>query len=155
MSIWQDKNAINLKRIFKGFGIDLLEELRVPGDTPKQYPRIDLGTPDFKYGIEIKSSRVDLRSGFGLNQEKFAYGYVVCPMEITDVVIGHLYLRGFHSTGVIDTDGDTYWIVKPARFNSSSLYKNTNDIADIFMNAGDIGFLNYSKKQQDLEFLEV
>ena len=96
---------------------------RVPGSK-----RIDLGTSDFKYGIEIKKTVADFNSGCGLNQERFAYGYVLCPRRIAAPIIGHLYLQGFSYTGLISVDDDDHFeILKPATFNPNSFYQQEGE----------------------------
>ena len=112
-SYFQERHG---NRLAKGFaeacGLHFYEEL------PLGKRRIDLGTDDHQFGIEIKSSVADLKSGCGLNQELFEYGYVVAPMNIACQVIGHLYMCGMENTGFIGiTDDDKYTLVKPAKAN--------------------------------------
>ena len=61
-------------------GITLYDEMPVT-EGRRTTKRIDLGTPDYRYGIEIKSGTVDLKSGCGLNQEKFIYPYVLIHVK--------------------------------------------------------------------------
>lgn len=114
--------------------------------------RIDLGTLDGRFGIEIKRNTVDLKSGCGLNQEKYTFGYVCAPLKIAHQVIGYLYMNGMEHTGVIaiDDDGD-YTLVKNALPNKSFLggYFITNEIERVFVdnnaiynrNTGDWGYI--------------
>ena len=92
----------------------------------REYPlgggcRCDLGGiyGGNSYGIEVKTSIPDMRSGFGLNQEKFDFGYLAVLPAMVEFAIGHLYVKGFHKTGVIavDVENNCYEIVKPAEFN--------------------------------------
>ena len=106
------------------FLIELFSEgcdLRFFEEMPVGKHRIDLGTNDYRYGIEIKSNVGDLKSGCGLNQENFAFGYVVAPLNIACQVIGYLYMRGMENTGFIGiTNDDKYTLVKPATMNIRS-----------------------------------
>lgn len=118
MSNYQDKHARFMITIFDYLGIELCEELNIPGTTH----RIDLGSRDFKYGIEIKSGSADFATGCGTNQEYFAYGYLLCSDHFSAPAIGRLYQKGMFHTGVIVWDGYYYRIIKPARYNHNSLW---------------------------------
>lgn len=131
LSDFQERCSTLIKPWFlKEFGIALFDEMDVGPVWDKYRGRkgygrrsIDLGTTDFKYGIEIKKSMADARTGYGLNQESFAYGYVLCPDRIVEPMIGHLYIGGYSCTGVITiSDNDEFEIVKPARYNHNSCY---------------------------------
>ena len=98
-----------LMQVFKG--IDFVPELRIGNK------RIDLGTQDGEYGIEIKSSHSDLKSGSGLNQEEFEYGYVACPKDLVCYAIGWLYVNGMEKTGVLLIERDGVSLIKPAVWN--------------------------------------
>lgn len=99
----------NLMEVFKE--IPFVPELRVGKK------RIDLGTQDGQYGIEIKSCHSDLKSGAGLNQEEFEYGYVACPKELVCYAIGYLYVNGMKKTGVLLIEHDGVSLIKPAIWN--------------------------------------
>lgn len=110
-SRFQDYHGDALKRIFREhLGIDFISEMPC-GDGC----RIDLGTSDMKYGIEIKSNITDLKSGYGLNQDKFCWGYVVAPRQLMCQTVGYLYMRGMERAGVIGiAEDDSYYLAKPA-----------------------------------------
>lgn len=142
-SYWQDLVAEKVISLFDIFGIELIEEFGF-FDDEEHLRRVDLGSGDFKYGIEIKSGKADLKTGYGLNQESFAYGYVICPEKIVDTVIGYLYINDYHHTGVLAfTDEKKIICYKSASYNSLTPYgdKHKDDIADIYMNVGDIMWL--------------
>lgn len=110
-SYFQEKHSKVLKEIFSSEGVYFIEELQVG-----RHNRIDLGTMDQKYGIEIKSGVVDLKSGCGLNQEAFAFPYIVIPEKNLVQAIGWLYVNGMNRTGVICIDdNDKYFMAKAAR----------------------------------------
>lgn len=69
---------------------------------------IDFGTDDGEFGIELKSSKQDLMSGYGLNQELFKYGFVLVPTKLIKYTIGHLIVEGYKRTGVLYFKNDDY-----------------------------------------------
>ena len=110
-SDFQRYHGRRLQEAFSEIGIHLIEEMQVG-----KHGRIDLGTADGKYGIEIKSGVTDLKSGCGLNQEAFAYPYLVIPEKNLVQAIGHLYVKGMNRTGVICiTDDDKFFMAKAAK----------------------------------------
>lgn len=110
-SDFQQYHGRRIQEVFYENGIHLIEEMRVG-----KHRRIDLGTADGKYGIEIKSGVADLKSGCGLNQEAFAYPYLVIPEKNLVQAIGTLYVKGMNRTGVICiADDDTYFMAKAAK----------------------------------------
>lgn len=94
MSDFQNYHASRLKEAFYEFAT-FIDEM------PTKQGRIDLGTVDMKYGIEIKSSVGDLKSGYGLNQEEFAYPYVLVPQKCVTQALGWLQQQFMYRTGVI------------------------------------------------------
>ena len=114
-SYFQQHHGDQLARIFaEACELLFYEEMTIEGG------RIDLGTDDNQYGIEIKSSVGDLKSGCGLNQEFFEFGYVAAPLKIACQVIGYLYMCCMDNTGFIGiTDDDRYCLVKPAKANTN------------------------------------
>lgn len=139
-SDFQEYHSNFLKELFsEGCDLRFFEEMSVGKH------RIDLGTSDYCYGIEIKSSIGDLKSGCGLNQENFAFGYVVAPLNIACQVIGYLYMCGMENTGFIGiTNDDKYTLVKPAILNTRSKgSKNFNVIASLIGSADKIAHLFY------------
>lgn len=98
-----------LMQVFKD--IAFVPELRIGNK------RIDLGTQDGEYGIEIKSCHADLKSGYGLNQEEFEYGYVACPKDLVCYAIGWLYVNGMEKTGVLMLEKNAVSLIKPAVWN--------------------------------------
>lgn len=116
--------------------------------------RIDLGTDDGRFGIEIKSNTVDLKSGCGLNQEKYTFGYVCAPLKIAHQVIGYLYMKGMENTGVIaiDNDGD-YTLIKGASPNKGLPcdYFITNQIERVFFDNGAI----YNRNTGTWGYIEI
>lgn len=119
-----------LMEVFKD--IPFVPELKVG----KGY--IDLGTQDGVYGIEIKSSIGDLKSGNGLNQENFEYGYVACPRNLLCQTIGYLYLCGMEHSGVLMIEEDGVSMIKPAKWNMDKCRKKPTPIMKAFMNADNI-----------------
>ena len=151
-SEWQNFHSENLYNIFSSFGIELYAELHIHKNLSRSV-RIDLGSKDFKYGVEIKSGMGDLKTGCGLNQELFAYGYVVCPEKIAPYVIGYLFLNDMNYTGVISWDGERYEFLKPARFNPNSFCEHMN-LAEELLSLGDIGHLIEARKHNQQYELE-
>ena len=101
---------------------DIFSELELQDEMPVGKKRVDLGTLDYRYGIEIKSGHGDLKSGCGLNQCKFSYGYIICPEKLVPYAIGYLYLKGMQETGVIGIDdNNNYLMFKPASFNTHTM----------------------------------
>lgn len=86
---------------------------------------IDLGTQNMEYGIEIKSGVGDLKSGCGLNQNNFKYGYVLIPEKCECQCIGYLFIKGMRNTGVIvSTEKNKIHLVKPAYANATKNGEN-------------------------------
>ena len=87
--------------------------------------RCDLGgTFDgMSYGIEVKTSVADMNTGYGLNQEKYDFGYLAVPKRLVKYAIGHLHINGYYKTGVIAVDekNNSYQVVKNAMFNPKEL----------------------------------
>lgn len=111
-SDFQRYYSCGLIEVFKD--IPFIPELRIGKG------RIDLGTKDGKYGIEIKSSVGDLKSGCGLNQENFEYGYVACPENVICQAIGYLYLCDMKHSGVLMLKGNGIKMIKPAIWNADN-----------------------------------
>jgi hypothetical protein len=65
--------------------------------------RCDLGGiyEGYSYGIEIKISIADMNTGYGMNQEKFNFGYLAVPEKLVKYAIGYLYVNGLRNTGVL------------------------------------------------------
>ena len=95
---------------------------------------IDLGTEDYQYGIEIKSSVADLKSGCGLNQEEFEYPYLLIAERHLIQAVGWLYVCGMERTGVICTtnDNEAYHLSKFAIPRSYSAIGSRDKIARLF-----------------------
>lgn len=131
-SDFQEYHSGVLMDLFKqGCDLQFVEEFSVGKH------RIDLGTSDYRYGIEIKSSVGDLKSGCGLNQENFEFGYVVAPLSIACQVIGYLYMCGMENTGFIAIANDKYTMVKPAIANINSKFNGNISVFDSLIGSAD------------------
>lgn len=116
--------------------------------------RIDLGTQDGVYGIEIKSSVSDLKSGNGLNQENFEYGYVACPRNILCQTIGYLYLCGMEHSGVLMVEKNCVAMIKPAVWNSEKCRENPLPVMKRFINCDEIARILYDAYKDGNEKVE-
>ena len=104
MSMWNSKAiAEQLALWFYALGISSTTEMNVG-----HKKSIDFGTDDGEYGIELKSSKQDLMSGYGLNQEMFKYGFVLCPQNLLKYTVGHIIVEGYNRTGVLYFENDDW-----------------------------------------------
>ena len=95
----------------------LNEEVPVCVDGTNKYCDLAGMVNGFSVGIEIKISAQDMHSGYGMNQERFDYGYLIVPENLIERAIGYLHMRGMNLTGVMTYDPISLQprLVKPAR----------------------------------------
>ncbi len=99
----------------KLFGVKCVAECPVRRPN-KNTCRADVGTLDHWFGFEIKNSREDMNSGYGLNLDGFVYSTLVVPKELRDYAFYFIYKKGFERAGIwtFDNHGNIK-MIKPAR----------------------------------------